>query len=198
MDGTQALTFVAAVVALLATPGPTNTLLAASGAAAGVTRSLKLLLAENAGYLISISILAVALGPLVAAKPALALAIRLAAAAWLTGCAVQLWAEAGRGFGVADASITMTRVFVTTLLNPKALIFAFVIFPRGTLAELAPWLAAFSGLVVIVATGWIALGATLAYSAGTLVTPRRVWRVAAVGIAGFAVVVAGSAIGAMQ
>lgn len=123
MVGPEIVTFVAVVVALLATPGPTNTLLAASGAAVGLTRSPRLLLAECAGYF-------------------------LAGSASVTGA----------------SSITMARVFFTTLLNPKALILALLVFPRGTLVALAPWLAGLSVMVAIVASAWIALGAAVAHA----------------------------------
>ena len=48
--------FVLTVVTILGTPGPTNTLLATAGAAAGVRRSLLLVPAELGGYLTSILI----------------------------------------------------------------------------------------------------------------------------------------------
>ena len=60
---TEPLAFILAVLGLLATPGPTNTLLAASGAAVGLRRSLHLIPAEVSGYLCSILALALVLGP---------------------------------------------------------------------------------------------------------------------------------------
>jgi threonine/homoserine/homoserine lactone efflux protein len=191
------LAFVAAVAALLATPGPTNTLLAASGAAVGVRRSLRLMAAEVSGYFLSITALMLALGGFVAAHPRVSIALKLVASVWLAWCAVQLWRRAGAAFRVDDAPISFRRVFVTTLLNPKGLVFAFVIFPRGGPWEIAPWLAGFAGLVLLVATGWIALGSALARSAGTLATPRRIYLLASLALATFAAVVAGSAVAAV-
>jgi hypothetical protein len=60
----DSLVFVTATVSLLATPGPTNTLLATSGASAGLRRSAHLLIAELGGYLIAIVLLRSLLGPL--------------------------------------------------------------------------------------------------------------------------------------
>lgn len=192
-----AAAFAVAVLALLATPGPTNTLLAASGAAVGVRGSLRLVLAEICGYLLSILLLTGVLGGLVAAYPVVSIGLKLAASLWLTACAVRLWRQAGQGFSAAGATISMRRVFLTTLINPKAFIFALVILPRGDLLDMAPWLAAFSALVVVVATCWIGFGAMIARSAGGLVTPLRIWRSAAVVLATFASMIAGSAIAAV-
>ena len=63
---TDEFSFIIAAVALLATPGPTNTLLATSGAASGFRKSLVLLLVEFLGYLIAIAVLITAMGPIVA------------------------------------------------------------------------------------------------------------------------------------
>ena len=58
------LPFVAGTVSLLAIPGPTNTLLAASGASVGWSRSLHLLAAELGGYMLAILALRALLAPL--------------------------------------------------------------------------------------------------------------------------------------
>lgn len=194
---TTPFAFALAVLTLLATPGPTNTLLAASGACVGVSRSLKLVPAEITAYLISITTFSLLLGGLVQAHPPIALGLKLVASAWLAFCAVRLWRHAKRTFDPQGTPVTMSRVFVTTLVNPKALIFAFVIIPQGTPAFMAPWLAGFACLTVLVAVSWIAFGALLARSAGRWATPLLIGRVAALGLAVFATVISGSAIAAM-
>ena len=188
------IVFAFAVLALLATPGPTNTLLAASGATAGIRASIRLVPAEIAGYGVAITTLIVVAGPVIAQHPAAATGLRLAASLWLAVCAVRLWREAGTGFRAAPTPISFGRVFVTTLINPKGLIFAFTIFPPVPPADLAPWLAGFSGLVSVAAIGWIGVGGAIVRSAGAVATPRRIWRAAALGLAVFATVIAGSAL----
>ena len=61
--------FALAVLAVLATPGPTNTLMAVAGATLGLRKGLRLIPAEVAGYLTSISLLIFVFQPVVAALP---------------------------------------------------------------------------------------------------------------------------------
>jgi threonine/homoserine/homoserine lactone efflux protein len=84
------LVFALAVLAILGTPGPTNTLLATGGAAVGLRRSLALIPAEAAGYTISILTLGLLLGPILAGAPMLALAMRMAVGAYLLWLAIRL------------------------------------------------------------------------------------------------------------
>ncbi len=63
------LLFLATALATLAAPGPTNALFAMSGALHGVRRSLVLIPAGAAGYLIAVTLLGLALGPALAASP---------------------------------------------------------------------------------------------------------------------------------
>jgi threonine/homoserine/homoserine lactone efflux protein len=155
--------FLLASLALLATPGPTNTLLGASGAAAGFVRSLKLLPAEAAGYTIAISMLALAVGPVLATTPVVGMVLKLACAAWLAWSAYKLWRE-GSDAIVKSEPVPFNRVFITTLLNPKAIVFAFVIMPYmkdGRFADAMPYLAALLGLIACVAMAWIGTGALI-------------------------------------
>jgi hypothetical protein len=106
--------FVVASASLLAIPGPTNTLLATSGASIGLRRSAHLLAAELGGYLSTIAILRFFLGPWIAATPTLGGALRMAVAIYLIFLAIKLWRHGNRQT-YEGAPITFYRVFITTL-----------------------------------------------------------------------------------
>ena len=159
---TDPLLFALAVLALLATPGPTNTLLATAGASVGLRRALPLLPAETAGYLVAISVIGYLLGPIVAGAPAFAMALRLLVGAYLLHVAWKLWR--GAGTPAASGFITPSRIFLTTLLNPKAIVFALGIVPVESEGGLL-YLAAFTVLCASVALGWIGVGALMGRAA---------------------------------
>ena len=71
----EPLAFFLAALTLLAAPGPTNTLLAMSGAAAGLRPSLPLIGAALGGYLVSVLTLGLVLGPVAKGNPVVALAL---------------------------------------------------------------------------------------------------------------------------
>ncbi len=185
-----ALPFALAVLALLATPGPTNPLLAASGALAGVRRSLALVPAEAAGYVAGIGTLTMLVGPAVAASPALAALLKLAAGAYLARSALVLWGAGRTGRAAAEVA-SPRRVFVTTLLNPKALVLAFGVFPGHDLLAAT---AGFLVLVALVACAWILAGSRLGAAAGGRAGGAGISRVAAVANGGFAAAILGSAL----
>jgi threonine/homoserine/homoserine lactone efflux protein len=146
---------------LLFTPGPTNTLLAMGGATSGLRRSWLLPPAELAGYFLAIHLLAFAVGPLVQA-PSVQLLSRLGLALYLIWLAAQLWRS--HAALLPHQTVTPARVFTVTLLNPKALVFAFVVLPplaQGWSAAL-PSLAALAAMIVSASLCWIALGAAIA------------------------------------
>jgi threonine/homoserine/homoserine lactone efflux protein len=161
---TEPILFALTTVALLATPGPTNALLLTAGAADG-PKSLRLIPAEIAGYLVAILTIAYLVGPLVADIRVLGLLLRLGAALYLMTLAVRLWRRGAR----VDGKLVVTRrdVFVTTLLNPKAILLGLGIVPvQG--ANGGAYLAAFCLLVAAVGAAWIVVG--LAIRCGLLST----------------------------
>ena len=80
---TQPGLFILAILTILATPGPTNTLLATASAAAGVRRSLPLLAAELLGYLITVDVVGLILRPVLTAEPMLGTGLKLVVACYL-------------------------------------------------------------------------------------------------------------------
>jgi threonine/homoserine/homoserine lactone efflux protein len=147
--------FVVQVLLLLVVPGPTNTLLCLSGREKGFLPSLKLIVGETAGYLAVIVPLVTFLAPLLDERPSISLALKAAAALWILYMATKLWKASNDE--ASKASVTVRRIFMTTILNPKALVFGLVIFPRGQ--DVPIHLAAFLGTIVPVAVLWVGGGA---------------------------------------
>lgn len=190
---TDLVTFLFAALALLATPGPTNTLLATSGATRGFGRSLGLLAGELIGYLLAIAILIAAIGPIVAAMPAFGLALSAAITLYLIHLAWVLWNDGGHEL-IGERTVTVGRVFVTTLLNPKAIVFAFTLLPSAGAPELLPRLASLALLIVLVGTCWIALGAGLKRGVRGITVSRLAHRAGAVVLAVFAALIGATAL----
>lgn len=180
------LVFALSVLVILGTPGPTNTLLATAGASVGLRRALVLIPAEAAGYTISILTLGLLLGPVLAATPLLATAMRAAVGLYLLLLAWRLWQRGGEAFSPGHV-VTPGQIFVTTLLNPKAIIFALGIMPFGA-GRWWPYMLGFLAMLVCVAVSWIAAGSLLGGAA-----QRRGWgglvpRIGAAAIATFATI----------
>lgn len=148
--------FLFAIWGLLLTPGPTNTLLALSGASAGLRRSVRLMPAELAAYLLVVTPLALFGADLLARQPLAASAVKFPAAGWVAFLAVKLWrVEAGRA---QMEAITPRRVFVTTLLNPKGLIIGLTLLPHGAAPVFLLHLGLFAASVLMVAAIWAGAG----------------------------------------
>lgn len=183
--------FILAVLSVLATPGPTNTLLATSGATAGVRRSLVMLVGELSGYLISIAILRIVLGPVIAAQPMVGIVLKVAVAAYLAWIAWKLWT---RNAGLtSEGAVTLRAVFVTTLLNPKALVFAFGIIPAAH-PMLWAYIVAFAITVPLIGFAWIVIGSLIGAASGQR-HAGLVRKVASVALVGFAALLVRSTFG---
>lgn len=181
--------FILAVLGLLAVPGPTNTLMAASGVQRGVRQSLHLLAGELGGYAIAITVWIEIVGAVAAREPMVAVIAKLVAVAFLYWSAWKLWRNAGRA-DLGQWGITLGRVFVTTLLNPKGLVFAFAIFPSAGFVERLPYGVVFAALVIGTAIGWMSLGKLAQRGAAGSLTSARVEQITAVALAVFGTVLA--------
>lgn len=150
------MTFIPAVLALLLAPGPTNTLMGIAGAQAGLGRVLCLLPAEVFGYLTTVLPLVFLGERLFAHWPAAGSALKLLAALWVLFIALKLWQAPGSE-GAAQ-SVTARRIYLTTMLNPKALIFGLVLLPAPQDPSFPGALALFCLMVSGVALVWGAAG----------------------------------------
>lgn len=156
----------AAIFVLLLTPGPTNTLLFVAGTERGLPRVLWLIPSELAGYLTTVVPLTLAGAALLARYPEARPAIALAAGLWVAWLAVRLWQLPVAG-PAGSRSVTGREVFLTTLLNPKALIFGLVLLPAESLGGILANLGQFAAQVVLVALLWAGGGALVATRTGS-------------------------------
>lgn len=173
--------FFSAVLALLLSPGPTNTLMCLAGARAGLRGVASLLPAELLGYLSANLPLAWLGAGLLARWRSAAAGLQLVAAAWVMFLAVRLCAACADGR--AQAQVTWGRVYLTTLLNPKAFIFGMVLLPAPADADFAPKLALFGAMVVAVALLWGGAGTLTRAGGASGGRQKLVQRIASVWLA---------------
>ena len=179
---TDPIQFALAVLLLLATPGPTNTVMATAGVVNRGERPWLFLLAELVGYFSIILISRLVLLPLIDAYPAAGVALKALVVAYLVYAAVRLWRT--RLSTAGDPGRVGTRlVFLTTLLNPKGLIFAIAIIPRADPA-LPGYFAGFGVLVLIVGFCWFMAGRAVGLLSGS--RSALLPRVGAIALMGFA------------
>jgi threonine/homoserine/homoserine lactone efflux protein len=179
--------FIIAAIIILFTPGPTNTILAASGAALGWRGSTLLPLAEASGYLVAVVaylMLATSLADIAAAMPLL----KGVAALWLMYSAWTLWTQPVRS-GAMAPSVAMRHVFFTTILNPKAMLVGAILIPGLADDVQAKAVAVYIVLSLVAGAIWTSGGSLLPRTARPYA-----YRVAAVVVGIFSVVAASSAI----
>ncbi len=99
---TETAAFLLASLALLATPGPTNALLATAGAVRGFRGALPAVPAAIAGYGVAIGLLVGLAGPAVAASPLVAAGLKAAAGLYLIRASLKLWRDGARAPATRD------------------------------------------------------------------------------------------------
>ena len=183
--------FLLAVLAVLFTPGPTNTLLASGGAVRGWRGGLPLVFAELCGYLVTVDLVGFLLRPVILSHPPIGSALKLGVALYLVWAAIGLWRNVA-SLESARTAVGWRSVFVATLLNPKGLVFALGIIPFGSPA-IAGYLGAFAVSVLFAGVCWVGVGHLIGAAAGE--RRRLVPRLASVVLLGFAGLIAASAFG---
>jgi threonine/homoserine/homoserine lactone efflux protein len=188
---TDPLLFLVATLSLLAAPGPTNVLLATAGVTAGIRPTLLLLATATLAYLLAVAAARLVLGPVIDAYPLVGVALKVAVALYLGWIAVALWRRSAAM--TAEGTVGARDVFVTTLLNPKSLVFAFGIIPQAS-PILWAYIAAFALLVPLVGVAWIVVGRAVGAASGRQ-HAGLVRKVASVTLVGFAALLVRSAFG---
>jgi threonine/homoserine/homoserine lactone efflux protein len=173
--------FVAAVLALLIAPGPTNTLMGVAGAQSGLRGVARLVPAELIGYLTTILPLTYLGAELLRRYPEGAIALKLVAAVWVMLLALKLYGRPGNPD--TSSEVTARRVYLTTVLNPKALIFGLVLLPAPTDPHYEPKLELFAVMVVAVALAWGTAGTLTQIGSGGSRRLQTFQRIAAVWLA---------------
>lgn len=156
--------FILGALALLAVPGPTNALMLVAGTQGGISHALAAAGAATLGYLLAVTLLGSVIGPLLLDHPVLVNAIHLGAAGYLLIAAWRLWRTDASSIGQSRIVVSPGAVFLTTLLNPKAVIIAFALMPEGWTEQAStaiPHLVALCGLVFGISTLWSLLGRLL-------------------------------------
>ena len=182
------LLFVLGVAIVLITPGPTNTLLAAAGLWQGVRRAARLAWAELVGYVVSISAWG---GFLVHAAHSLAWLsplVRMASCGYVAYLAIRMWRMTLAFEAPSQAELGSRTLFVATLLNPKAILFAGTIFPPVAFVQGTAYLIAmtvFTVLLLPIGFAWIAFGAALGSGWLAWISTKSMQRCASLVLAAF-------------
>lgn len=189
--------FIGLVATILLTPGPTNTLLASSGIQVGIRKSLNLIPAEALGYLISISVWGLMIGTVAKQFPTIPIILKLFSAGYILFLALKLWRTANRDENFNQQNIRARELFIATLLNPKALLFASAIFPtyvwQNTSAYVSHMLC-FLLLIVPIAFFWTFIGSIICSNQVSWLNQRNMQRTASLVLVSFTVPLSYSAL----
>lgn len=166
------------VFAGLFSPGPNVILLTASGARFGFRRTLPHVAGVVLGVGITSGLTAFGIGALVLAQPAVGMALRLVAAAWILWMAWTLLTAMRQPRAQAgQRPFTFAEAVLFQWVNPKVWAVALAA-ASGYGAGLGPWgealrlATAFSGINLFVCLFWSYAGSLLTY----LLMTERAWR----------------------
>ncbi|WP_180172671.1 LysE family translocator [Acinetobacter sp. YH01025] len=195
--------FIGLVITILLTPGPTNTLLASSGIQVGIRKYFHLIPAEAFGYLISITLWGMLIGQVSSQLPLLPTVLKLFSAVYIIYLAIKLWRTANVEQQFQQPTIRARELFVATLLNPKALLFASAIFPAIAWTSAAHYVAhilmflmflMFLILIIPIAFFWTLIGSFLASNKIRWLNPANLQKTASLLLFSFSIPLSYSAL----
>jgi threonine/homoserine/homoserine lactone efflux protein len=145
-------------LAMSATPGPNNAMVAASAVNFGLRRSLPHVLGVSLGFPAMLLLVALGVGEMLAASPGLQAALRWVGAAWMLWLAWGIATAAPSGPGAAPRGrpLTLWQAALFQWVNPKAWVIAgAAILAYGSSLVLALLFAVAALLSLL---GWAAIG----------------------------------------
>ena len=173
--------FLSAILALLLAPGPTNALMALGAAAGGWQRALRLTAAALLGYVSTVLPLAVLGTQLHQHWPTAATTLTVLSSIWVMFLAVRLWTAPSRNGGSGE--VTTTKVYLTTVMNPKALSVGLVLLPAPDSPAFPLKLGLFLAIVVVAGLVWNGAGALARMGSDGTARLRTIQRAASVWLA---------------
>lgn len=155
---------------VLIVPGPTNTLLLSSGLKVGLRGTWHLVIAEALGYIVAISLWGFFLCALAETRPWLYGAAKLVSSIYIFCLALKMWSKSRILQDQEIGPVSFRDMFVATLMNPKGLLFASVLFPIQAFQSSGYFLRALVVFLIVltpIGVGWSCLGG--------LLTSQRSW-----------------------
>lgn len=148
-----------------ATPGPNNIMLAASGLAFGMRRTMPQMLGISLGCAAMLILCGLGLGVIFQAVPALRWLLRIVGAAYLLWLAAKLWRTTDIAKGNSGRPLTIWQSTIFQFVNPKAWatlapsIAAFTVPNRPLAPQLALIVLVFVAVALPCNAAWAGMGA---------------------------------------
>ena len=163
--------YVATVLALMSTPGPSHLLMLSNAGRHGFRRALLTAAGDVSANVLQMLAAGLGLAALVAASGTALSAIKWAGVAYLLWLGIRMIRHAGGGGNGAGASAPVASLrglwmqgFLTSLANPKAVVFFAALFPQfiDPGAPILPQLLVLGGTYLVVDGGILIIWAALA------------------------------------
>lgn len=143
--------------------------------------------AEALGYVLAVSVF-LAVNEALRSNVLAFAVLKMLAASWLLYSALKLW---GLQFRTDAKSVreAFTRVLLTTVVNPKAMLVGTVLIPSNSEVNASMWVLTYAVLSTLAGLGWVIFGASL-----PLAVRRHSYKLTSLVLAGFSMAALMSAV----